>query len=48
MDYFTYNSSAKVQAHYAKQQQQNKAKQQQQTRSEFVANKLLANSKRYS
>lgn len=46
MDYFTYNSSKKVQQHYSKTQFEKTRKQQQQTRSSYVANMLLAASKR--
>ena len=46
MDYYTYNSSKKVQQHAATQQRVANSKAQQQTRSSYVANKLLASSKR--
>lgn len=42
MDYYTYNSSKKVQQHYKAVQFNKTRKQQQQTRSSYVANMLLA------
>jgi hypothetical protein len=48
MDYYTYNSSKKVQQHVATQQRVKTSKQQKQVRSSYVANMLLAASKQVS